>query len=89
MSLKTTFIQLFLYPIHLGGKYTGPLPRCTWKVVEVPNTCGPFVRQITENSLQMFRVLIPDREIENHNITLTSNSTYRCFSVFPFSLFIA
>ena len=39
-------------------------------------------------SMRRAGVLIPDREIENHDKTLTSNSMYRCFSVFPFPLFI-
>ena len=45
-------------PVHLGGKTLVHSPAVLgWraKEVKVPHTCGPFARQITENSPQMPR----------------------------------
>ena len=46
-----------IYSVHLGGKNTPVFSPAVlgWraKEVKVPDTCGPFARQITENSTQM------------------------------------
>ena len=56
MSLKTTFN--YCWPRWNTPVYfPAVLGKCA-KVVEVPDTCGPFPRQITENSPQMSRYVL-------------------------------